>query len=124
MRYLLLALLVLLLASGCDSGGSSGGSGKLVQFSFVCKAQTPDCSGADHLMKRTFGETIEMKCTWDCATNNTGYVDTDPQKKSDPAQYIFTFRKVGNGCLEIHDVAQNKCLEDQIRDNARRGFGS
>lgn len=113
MRYIILVLLGVLIIISCDGGGSSGGSGRLVQFSFVCEAQTPDCSSADHIMKRTFGETIEMECTWDCATNTTDYVDTHPQKHSDPAGYTFTFRKVGDGCLEVYDVAQKECLEDR-----------
>jgi len=112
LRSPLFAVLGFLLVIGCgDDGGSSGGSGKVVQFSFECEAQTPDCSGADHVLKHTFGETIEMTCTWNCATNPTEYVDTDPQKHSDPASYVFTFRKVGDGCLDVYDVAQADCFD-------------
>ena len=117
MRSLVLLLMLLFVSCSYDDGGSSGGTGKIIDFNYECSANTVSCIGADDAERRSFHQTIEIKCTWDCAINNTGYVDEIPQKKSDPAQHVFTFHKKGDNCWEVYDVATWKCASDQDRNS-------
>ena len=109
MRYIPLATLALLLTCGCDSGGSGGGSGDVVEFNIDCDFPDVDCPGAKKLHDSWGDGVKEVMCFWDCALNTTEFKEPGFEELTEPARHIITFRKVGDNCWRVYDIDTDKC---------------
>ena len=108
MRYLLLAVLGMLLISGCDVGATYGSSGSVVGFSVDCENGIQCAGDTPYSIPGDDPGVIHMMCRWDCAIYTGKEKVTNRYGPEGPAFYMVTFRPNAEGCWELLDIWRSK----------------
>lgn len=115
MRYLLFAVLGMLLACACDGGSSNeppwgfGNAGPVVDFSAGCGDREIWCADDDDITWYYDEKDIPKSiCAWDCAIYTGNEKVVSFYNVEGPAAYMVSFKQKADGCWELDTINKTK----------------
>lgn len=108
MRYLLLAILGMLLNSSCDGGATYGSSGPVVEFSVDCENGIQCAGDTPYGIPGDEPGVTHRMCRWDCAIYTGKEKVSNSYVPEGPAFYMVTFRPTVEGCWELDEISRMK----------------